>query len=296
MGDNGTIVEIEPEDGLGWIEMEDKSRVRFGGTACKGFVPAIGMVVKVLGTRPGYRGILKATGLERVADAPRAAFAVEAGAAEPAPPRTALQTMQTAAVPMDALLQAVLGHADGDDAFYADLIAAGFEVQTLPGPQIGCPNPWFYGVGKDAGGGAFGLYAHPMFQEYPAPPWVFWDAVARTLRLIAGDSDALFPTILANATSTGADAATIARLRASLVQLGMSNVEGHPMGEGEKVAWLPPDEVETRPLDDYLAETDGGEMERGLLAHAYQRRDASAGEALRSIYEQWGWSLPAWAG
>ena len=45
----------------------------------KGFVPAIGMVVRVLGTRPGFRGAVKATELQKVQDAPKAAFAVEAG-------------------------------------------------------------------------------------------------------------------------------------------------------------------------------------------------------------------------
>ena len=69
MSEVGTIVSIEPEDGLGWIEMPNGDRVRFGGTACKGFVPAVGLAVEVVGTRPGYGGTVKATEL-RKASAP----------------------------------------------------------------------------------------------------------------------------------------------------------------------------------------------------------------------------------
>jgi hypothetical protein len=36
-GQNGTIVELDPIDALGWIELDEGGRVRFGGTALEGF-------------------------------------------------------------------------------------------------------------------------------------------------------------------------------------------------------------------------------------------------------------------
>lgn len=59
----GTIVELVPVDGIGWIELDDGQRIRFGGTACKGFreFPDVGTRVIVAGTEPGFRGVLKAT-------------------------------------------------------------------------------------------------------------------------------------------------------------------------------------------------------------------------------------------
>jgi hypothetical protein len=297
MSDIGTITEIEPEDGLGWIDLEDSSRVRFGVTACKGFVPAIGMVVRVMGTRPGYGGTVKATELERVADAPKAAFAVEAkpGAAPP-PPRTSLHDAQSSGVRADDVLLAILGRSDADDALHANLVAIGFHVKTAPGLKLGCRNPWFYAIAGDGRGNYYGLYAHPMFAGQAVQPWVLFDHYANTLRWIAEDAAGLFPRLLASASAAGVAAETIARVRHDLVKLGVPEVQGQPLEGGDKMTWLPPDEVEIRPLDDYLAETDGGEMERGLLAHAYGRGDARAAEALRSIYATWEWNLPSWVG
>lgn len=300
MSDIGTITEIEPEDGLGWIDLEDASRVRFGVTACKGFVPAIGMVVRVMGTRPGYGGTVKATELQRVADAPKAAFAVAVpGATTPAagqPPRTSLHDIQSSGVRADDLLLTLLGRADVDDGLHADLEAISFHVKTAPGLTLGCRNPWFYAVATDGAGNAYGLYAHPMFAGHPAQPWLFWEHASGALRWIADDTATLFPRLLARAAGAGIGQDILARLGADLVRHGMSEEAGHALDGGAKVAWLPPDEGELRPLAEYLAESDGGEMERGLLAHAYGRGDAQATEALRSIYTTWGWSLPAWAG
>jgi hypothetical protein len=61
-GQNGTIVELDPIDALGWIELDEGGRVRFGGTALKGFTtnPGVGTRVEVRGTTPGYKGALKA--------------------------------------------------------------------------------------------------------------------------------------------------------------------------------------------------------------------------------------------
>lgn len=300
MSDIGTIVEIEPEDGLGWIELTSGDRVRFGGTACKGFVPAVGMAVEVLGTRPGYGGTVKATELKRAPKgaAPPAPSALSAPPVMPEP-RMSLHTIQSAGVRADDLLLALLGQADVDDALHADLEAAKFEVQPQPGPSLGCPNPWFYGVAWDGARNAYGLYTHPLFDGHPSLPWLFWDHEEETLRFIALDTKSLLPNLLATAATAatvGTPNTTIAQLRATLVKLGMPDVDGAPLGDGQPAKWLPPDDAELRPVDAYLAETDSGEMERGLLAHAFRREDPRALEALRGNYQAWGWRLPSWVG
>ncbi len=289
MSDVGTITEIEPEDGLGWIEMENGDRVRFGGTACKAFVPAIGMKVKVVGTRPGYGGTIKATELAHVADAPKS-FAKAGGAAAPAP-RTSLHAVQQSGVRASDVLLALLARADADDAVHADLTAASFK--TGISGRAGCPNPWFYAVAEDKAGNAIGLYAHPMFDA--ELPWLSWQPGARVLRLLAFDSASFFPALLAQATASGVDAAVVQRLRKDLVGAGMPDAQAAPFGSGQKVEWLPPDESELRPVDAYLSESDGGAMERGLIAHAYGKTpNPQAAQALKQLYQTWGWQLPSW--
>ncbi|MCB9595361.1 MAG: hypothetical protein H6719_21760 [Sandaracinaceae bacterium] len=306
MSDVGTITVIEPEDGLGWIEMPNGDRVRFGGTACKGFVPAIGMQVEVIDTKPGYGGVLKATELRKAqgnaaAGGPAAAAAAmgapmpAAAAAAAAPvPRTYLHTIQQSGARTEDLLQMVLGRADVDDGFHADLERAHFEVAPQPGPALGCRNPWFYVVAMNGGGDAYGVYVHPLFDGHPAPPWLFWDHEQDILRFVAQDTASFLRDMVATAAESGVDADTIARLRTGLSKLGVADEPGRPLGDGEKVDWLPPDASELRPLDAYLAETDGAEMERGLLAHAFARGDAHALTALKSIYDAWEWKLPGW--
>jgi hypothetical protein len=75
----------------------------------------------------------------------------------------------------------------------------------------------------------------------------------------------------------------------------MQDTQAQPFGKGQKVEWLPPDESERRPLDAYLAESDGGAMERGLIAHAYGNPpNPKAADALKRLYQSWGWQLPSW--
>ena len=184
MSDTGTITEIEPEDGLGWIEMENGDRIRFGGTSCKAFVPAIGMKVRVISTRPGYGGTIKATELAHVADAPKT-FAKQGKAAAP---RTSLHAVQQAGIRANDLLLALLARADADDGLHADLKAASFET-GVTGTE-GCPNPWFFAVARDTKGNAIGLYAHPMFNA--ELPWLSWQPGARVLRMLAFDTATFF--------------------------------------------------------------------------------------------------------
>jgi len=212
-----------------------------------------------------------------------------------AAPRTYLHDIQQSGARAEELLLLLLGRSDVDDGFHADLESVHFEVQPQPGPALGCRNPWFYVVAMDGGGNAYGIYVHPLFDGHPAP-WLFWDHEEDTLRFIAQDTASLLRDVLATAVESGVGAEPVARLRAGFVKLGVLDEPGRALGDGEKVDWLPPDDAELRPLDAYLAETDGAEMERGLLAYAFSRENAHANTSLRSIYDAWEWKLPSWVG
>lgn len=73
-GQKGTIVELNPIDALGWIELDEGGRVRFGGTALKSFAvsPGVGTRVEVHGTAPGYMGVPKAVMVTPLVVAPAA--------------------------------------------------------------------------------------------------------------------------------------------------------------------------------------------------------------------------------
>ncbi len=293
MSDIGTITELEPEDGLGWIELGNGDRIRFGGTACKGFVPAIGMTVEVHGTRPGFRGTVKATEVTQVKGAavPKAKAGAP-GAAAPAP-RTNLHTLQSAEVRADDLLLGLLGRADVDDTLHQDLETLHFEVQPQRAVGLGCDNPWIYVVAMDGGGNAYGLYTHPLLAGHLPLPWVFWDHEDETVKCLAADTPTFLQGMLATAGPSGVNPAVIQRAHGTLVKVGMPDAQGQAFADGEAVTWLPPGDDVLRPLDQYLAETDGAEMERGLLAHASRRHDAQAKKALYSLYETWQWTVPS---
>ena len=292
MSDVGKITEIEPEDQLGWIEMENGDRVRFGGTACKGFVPEVGMTVRVLGTRPGYGGTVKATGLEKVQGpagaGPRAVAATAGGASDPAapPPRKNLHLVQSAAVRADDVLLKILGRADMDDALHADLKALGFEPRA--GADLGCNNPWVYVVAVDRAGNGYALYRHPMVAAYPQDPWVFYDKASDHVHYLAAETPAFFQALVAGA-ATGEASAAAPRATQTLAVLGVPQAAAAPL-ELQPASWLPPSDADLRPLDDYLGESDGGEMERGLLAYVSRKGDSRAQAALDSLYQAWGWS------
>jgi len=74
MSKAGTVTELD-NDGLGWIQLDDGQRVRFGYSACKGFTPEAlvgGARVLVHATQPGLRGILKATAVSPLRPPPSA--------------------------------------------------------------------------------------------------------------------------------------------------------------------------------------------------------------------------------
>ncbi|MFK7991322.1 MAG: hypothetical protein AB8I08_35225 [Sandaracinaceae bacterium] len=301
MSDIGTITEIEPEDGLGWIELGNGDRVRFGGTACKGFVPAIGMLVEIIGTKAGYRGVLKATELRKApkgavptqapssAGAP-AATAASAPASPPASPpaaapRTALHTLTSLGVGVSDLLSTVVGRSDVDHAFHGALAAAGLDPSPAPASALGSKNPWFLGVVRDAAG-AYGLYVHPMLAEHPEFPWVRWDRDGDRLQAVAPDTASFLGGLLMGLAPTHR-----AALGPVWERLGVAPAEAALQpGPAE---WLPPEGAALRPLDDYLNEADGVEMERGLLAYAWRHGDANALSSLNALYQAWEWVPPS---
>src|SRR5262245_20208056 len=62
MAEPGTIFELDPNDALGWIQLESGGRVRFGGTSLRDFKkpPDVGARVLVHETGPGYGGAIRA--------------------------------------------------------------------------------------------------------------------------------------------------------------------------------------------------------------------------------------------
>ena len=99
----GTISDLSPQDGLGWITLDDGARVRFGATACKGFVPSVGTRVSVVGTAPGYGGVTKAT---QVVPLPKSAAAAPA-----TPSRGNLAKLDALKLPVDAVLRSIVSRA-----------------------------------------------------------------------------------------------------------------------------------------------------------------------------------------
>lgn len=68
----GTLVELDPIDALGWIEMDDGTRVRVGGTALSRVrpLPDVGARLRVLETTLGLGGVIKAVRVESLAPPP----------------------------------------------------------------------------------------------------------------------------------------------------------------------------------------------------------------------------------
>ncbi|MBW2457128.1 MAG: hypothetical protein JRI68_21610, partial [Deltaproteobacteria bacterium] len=65
-GASGSIEEFEPDDSIGTLVLEDGTKVRFGATACKGFLPAIGARVRLVEARAHPRHGLKAKRVELI--------------------------------------------------------------------------------------------------------------------------------------------------------------------------------------------------------------------------------------
>ena len=65
-GASGSIEEFDPADSVGTMVLDDGTRVRFGATACKGFLPAVGARVRLVEGRPHPRHGVKAKRMELI--------------------------------------------------------------------------------------------------------------------------------------------------------------------------------------------------------------------------------------
>src|SRR6185312_3531203 len=104
----GTIVELNPIDALGWIELDAGGRVRFGGTACKGFPkpPGVGSRVVVRGVQPGFRGVPKAVEVAPHVTPEEARRAEEAASAARAEAEATRRAEEAARIPWPDFVRA----------------------------------------------------------------------------------------------------------------------------------------------------------------------------------------------
>lgn len=65
-GASGSIEEFDPADSIGTMVLDDGTKVRFGATACKGFLPVIGARLRLVEGRPHPRHGIKAKRLELI--------------------------------------------------------------------------------------------------------------------------------------------------------------------------------------------------------------------------------------
>lgn len=295
----GTITELEPMDGLGWIECDGGSRVRFGSTACKGFVPQIGLQVAVEETTIGFRGVEKAVRLSTL-QAPQAASAEDRPSA-PAP-RNAISILDSDGVPIDPHLNQVLARWDTDDRFNIDLETLMFEIAPMPATELDCNNPWFYVIAMDGSGNAYGLYLYPDSQPGQLAPWVFWDHEVDTIFFLATETTSFFAGLLNEAPEWGASPDVVTRVRGVLGELGVDVGTPEQMAatlpDEELKGWLPPRENNTLSVDEYvtLLDADPSQAVPGLMAHASRNRDTRATAQLKSYFASRGWVVPAWSG
>jgi hypothetical protein len=227
---SGTISDLSPQDGLGWITLDDGARVRFGATACKGFVPSVGARVTVVGTAAGYGGVVKATQVVPLA---------KTAAAPAVAKRSNLAKLDALKIPVDDILRSIIGRSDTDDAFFTDLDRVAFQISPMRAAEIDCAAEAYFVVAMDGGGSAFGLY---VSDAAPGTPWVFWDHEIDRLAFVAPDTLAFFAGLLAERERWVKDPAPVKRVRGVLQELGVALAPFHGAEsflEGQPVKWLP---------------------------------------------------------
>lgn len=178
----GTITELSPQDGLGWITTDDGERIRFGGNACR-FMPQVGLRVRVLGTEPAYSGGLKATAVELAPG--QAAPAVVQSAAPPGD----VSKLLALGIPVDDALQRIVRHADENPGFRSDLEWLRFELNPMQATELDCHATDFFVVALNGGGSAFGLDA-------TGTTWKFWDHEDDSIVVVCKGTPSFFAGLL----------------------------------------------------------------------------------------------------
>ncbi|MCE9577973.1 MAG: hypothetical protein K8W52_32880, partial [Deltaproteobacteria bacterium] len=179
----GTVTEVSPADATGWIELDDGERVLFGASGCRLDDFRVGARVAVCGTKPSFRGVIKAVKVEPLA--------VTAAPAPPTPrpARAALLALCELGLELDDALQAIVARADADDQFHADLGALGFDLAPMRAEAIACAASGLHVVAMDRDGRAIGRY---VATDAPPGAWVAWDPATDALGFLAPDTAALF--------------------------------------------------------------------------------------------------------
>jgi hypothetical protein len=233
--EEGTISSIQPLDGLGWITTDAGAQVRFGSTACRGFVPHVGMRVRILGTQPGYGGATKATQLA-VADPPPAARL-------PSKRASSVAALDALGVAIDEPLRRVLERWDTDDAFHDDLERVMFEVAPMRAEELDCDARDLVVIAMNGGGSAYGLYLEPRVLATIGRPWVYWEHEDDTLHYLACDTRAFFAGYLEFAEGWMRDDGVVKRIRAALLEEGLTpgapGASGRDFHAGHPASWLP---------------------------------------------------------
>ncbi len=235
--EEGTISAMEPLDGLGWITTDAGAQIRFGGTACRGFVPRLGMRVRILGTQPGYGGTTKATQLASL-DPPHPPPV----APPPSKRASSVAALDALGVGVDEPLRRVLQRWDVDDAFHDDLEGVMFQVAPMRAEELDCDAPDLVVIAMNGGGSAYGLYVEPRVVETVGRPWVFWDHEDDTLHYLARDTPAFFAGYLDFVDGWVRDHGVVKRVRAALLEEGLTldapGAGGRDFHAGQPTSWL----------------------------------------------------------
>lgn len=208
----GTIVEFESNGGVGTIELDDGERVRFGYSVCRFAVPAVGLRVKVIGTEPGFRGVLKARAVEEISPAPLVA---------PTPPaRTSmLGQWQALGVAAEPALLALLRAVDEDATLLADLERMSFELEPMPAAEIDCDHEGLTIVAMDGFGNAFGLWNDGTSAE--PLPWALYSHEDDGLTVLAPTTAEFLSLLLDHFTRNQGELEVALRVRWRLEALGV---------------------------------------------------------------------------
>lgn len=202
----GTVVEFD-QSGVGWIDLDTGSRVRFRYGICAFVDVRVGMRVGVVRVEPGFRGVPTAIAVTSLEPPPPAVTVPDASALAEA----RWDRLGGPALPsLRALLRAV----DEDAALRADLVRLSFEVQPMRPATIDCPDTTFTIVALDGSGNAYGLA-----NEAPHA-WVLWVSDDERLTPVAVDTVDFLSRLLDHVVQAEGDVGVVSRTRAALETRG----------------------------------------------------------------------------